>query len=133
MLSCIKHINITVIINFVIGREKPTFFVLCRFACNARRKDEHNITVHEVDGSLFLRACKDINPRTELLLWSFLADPLEHDGSQGGSLTTPGKPRKQVTPRKSREDGSPDVNSTEQELKLIGSLTPTFSSILNTH
>ncbi|XP_036836468.1 zinc finger protein 408 isoform X2 [Oncorhynchus mykiss] len=93
-----------------------------RFACNARRKDEHNITVHEVDGSLFLRACKDINPRTELLLWSFLADPLEHDGSQGGSLTTPGKPRKQVTPRKSREDGSPDVNSTEQELKLIESM-----------
>lgn len=126
MLSCIKHINITVTINLVIGSEKPAFFVLCRFACNARRKDEQNVTVHEVDGSLCLRACKDINPGTELLLWSFLADPLEHDGSQGGSLTTPGKPRKQVTPRKSREERSPGVNSMEQELKLTGSLTPTF-------
>ncbi|XP_021441538.2 zinc finger protein 408 isoform X1 [Oncorhynchus mykiss] len=89
-----------------------------RFACNARRKDEQNVTVHEVDGSLCLRAYKDINPGTELLLWSFLADPPEHDGSQGGPLITPGKPRKQVTPRKSREDRSPGVNFMEQELKL---------------
>ncbi|XP_010880358.2 zinc finger protein 408 isoform X2 [Esox lucius] len=85
-----------------------------RFACNARRQEEQNVTVHEVDGSLCLRAYKDIMPGTELLLWSFLAGPLDHHGSEGGSLTTPNKPRKQMTPRKSREDGS----STEQELNL---------------
>ncbi|XP_035642585.1 uncharacterized protein LOC118393694 isoform X2 [Oncorhynchus keta] len=74
------------------------------------------------DRCYWIRACKDISQGqsfcfrvSELILWNTY-------GSQGGSLTTPGKPRKQVTPRKSREDGSPGVNSTEQELKIIESM-----------
>ncbi|KAL1007040.1 hypothetical protein UPYG_G00081120 [Umbra pygmaea] len=89
-------------------------FYWIRFACNARRKEEENVTVHEVDGRLCLKACKDIKPGTELLLWSFLVEIQDNHGCHGELLTPPGKPCKQVTPQRSREDGSPK----EQVLEL---------------
>ncbi|XP_035250758.1 zinc finger protein 408 isoform X1 [Anguilla anguilla] len=62
-----------------------------RFACFAKSKAEQNVSVQEVDGRLCLRACEDIDPGTELLLWmedqQGPPQPLEPEKSQRGKVT----------------------------------------------
>ncbi|KAG7315304.1 hypothetical protein KOW79_021392 [Hemibagrus wyckioides] len=40
-----------------------------RFACSAPSEDQKNVIVHEVDGRLCFKTCKDISQGTELLVW----------------------------------------------------------------
>ncbi|XP_067104841.1 zinc finger protein 408 [Osmerus mordax] len=107
-------------------------FYWVRFACNAKGKEERNVTVHQLAEGLFLRACQDISPGTELLLWvgesQTLPEPLEKSvGGQTGPGTPLGKPRKQEAPRRSRKETisatSPVV--AEQPLVCGGSVSYT--------
>ncbi|XP_026888962.2 zinc finger protein 408 isoform X2 [Electrophorus electricus] len=86
-----------------------------RFACTAPCEVERNVTVHEVDGKLCLRTCRDISPGTELLVleeqWDILPVPVELDQID---VTDSGKPLKLDTPFKVKDKDSIQPDQTEQ-------------------
>lgn len=93
----------------------------CRFACNAKCKEEQNVKVHEVSGKLYLQACENINPGTELLFW--LRDSKssnELDTCEQKAAAMPAKPcLKRTDPKSGEENPSKDITG-EQHVSSSG-------------
>ncbi|KAJ8402922.1 hypothetical protein AAFF_G00362360 [Aldrovandia affinis] len=93
-----------------------------KFACFAKNKEEQNVSVHEVNGRLYLRACEDINPGTELLLWledqQRPAEPLEQEKSQEQEITAKGMHLEEDMPSEKEVNQTQEEATIEQELQL---------------
>ncbi|KAG7473630.1 hypothetical protein MATL_G00097980 [Megalops atlanticus] len=89
-----------------------------RFACIARSKEKQNVSVHEVGGRLCLRACEDISPGTELLLWledqQCSTELLKQDTSQEVEITPKGMLLEEETILENKLNQSEEDSATEQ-------------------
>ncbi|XP_047674311.1 zinc finger protein 408 isoform X1 [Tachysurus fulvidraco] len=76
-----------------------------RFACSAPNEDQRNVIVHEVDGRLCFKTCKDISQGTELLVWPEVPKIL-NEPVKNYVVNTTGELCNQEAPQRAREDES---------------------------
>ncbi|KAK3528123.1 hypothetical protein QTP86_023846 [Hemibagrus guttatus] len=76
-----------------------------RFACSAPSEDQRNVVVHEVDGRLCFKTCKDISQGTELLVWP--EDPkILNEPVKNNAVKITGELGNQEAPQRARENES---------------------------
>lgn len=78
---------------------------MSRFACSAPNEDQRNVIVHEVDGRLCFKTCKDISQGTELLVYPEVSKIL-NEPVKNYVVNTTGELCNQEAPQRAREDES---------------------------
>lgn len=78
---------------------------MSRFACSAPSEDQRNVLVHEVDGRLCFKTCKDISQGTELLVWPEVVKIL-NEPVKNNVVKITGELCNQEAPQRARENES---------------------------